>query len=136
MHKHTTHFALAIVAAVAWSCSGDGDSQPATGGGGGAGGSAGLSLLVKDTAGVPIDGAGVAIDLLDGERLEGVSDASGEVIFEAELDDIAWYVAHKDGYDFAAGSAAMPMPGSVAAARPAAEFTKSRRRMGGVSFRH
>jgi len=83
-------------------------------GGGGTGGSAGGSggagvetvayeLTVTDFDTNTIEGAGVAIDMMDGTRFEGTTDVDGVVTIDVPVDvEPDLYVAHKDGYNFVA----------------------------------
>jgi hypothetical protein len=90
-------------------------STSSTGGGGtggstsegGAGGSGGAmstfeGLVFDGITSAPLPGAGVAIDLEDGTRLEAISDAAGKVSIEYPA-GAEWETAitHKNGYNFA-----------------------------------
>jgi hypothetical protein len=93
----------------------DGSSTSSTGGGGtggstsegGAGGGGGAmsrfeGIVGDGTTSAPLAGAGVALDLEDGTRLEAISDATGKVSIDYPA-GTSWktVIAHKDGYNFA-----------------------------------
>lgn len=85
---------------------GGGGTGGAPGGSGGEGGGGGdtvsLDVTVVEFNGVTrIEGAGVAVDLSDSSRVEGVTDAQGEATLELPAGaTIDFLIAHKDGYSF------------------------------------
>lgn len=84
-----------------------GGSGGSAGGSGGAGGAGGntvtYEVTVVDQDAATIEGAGFAIDLADGSRVEGLSDANGIVTLEVPADvDPDQCILHKDGYNFLA----------------------------------
>jgi len=75
-----------------------------TGGAGGSGGAEPLTYRVEltDDDNSPIEGAGVALDFVGGDRMEIATNASGVAIFViASGTEPDIFVAHKDGYSFA-----------------------------------
>lgn len=64
-----------------------------------------LELTVKEAnARQPVAQAGVVVDTLDGNRLEGVTDNTGKARLKVSYDKVKAVVIHKDGYIFEAFS--------------------------------
>jgi hypothetical protein len=113
---------LVVGLLVATGCSDDSEPQTTSGGGsggtttsggggegglGGQGGDTTLTIVVQQWDGTPIEGAGVALDVGDSDRLEATSDGEGEVIFTGfDMASLVSVIAHKDGWTYAAASAA------------------------------
>jgi len=76
----------------------------AIGGSGGQGASAStvpLEVTLTDFEGNAIEAGGVAVDLADDSRVEGLTDAMGVVTLELPADiDASAVIAHKDGHSF------------------------------------
>lgn len=98
---------LVVVALALAACASEG-AEPGAGGAGpgptsssstgGQAGAGGLQVLVTGELGAPVEGAGVAVDLVGGERSEAVTDAQGVAALTGfDLATIASVIAHKDG---------------------------------------
>lgn len=90
---------------------GQGAGGQGAGGGGGAAGEAGqgggggdtvqVTVAVFDWEDQPLELAGVAVDMADDSRFEGLTDAQGEVVLALPAGvDVASMIAHKDGFSF------------------------------------